>query len=198
MTPGADTSTPALTGGEKARLQAAQSDLIAMGGGLLDGTATPSDVEGALNRLQCLNIDIRTLLNAAHIPPDAGPNELRIAAILRRIPDGWGRELSVATGWHDLVVDTDARLSDLDADYVVHQIKEKYGALRYYCAPSSEDPGPELLEAFDAIVDEAERTSEVTCEQCGEAGTRHQNQREWIKALCARCAPALGYAPAPR
>lgn len=45
------------------------------------------------------------------------------------------------------------RLAAIDPDYVVHQVKEKFGALRYYCAPI-DDLNTEVLEAFRDVIDE--------------------------------------------
>lgn len=109
--------------------------------------------------------------------------------ILQRIPDGWGRWISHAAGWYAIVVACDQRLADIDRDYVVHQIKEKFGTLRFCCAPSSES-----VEVFDAITTEAERVSAITCEHCGEPGVLHEI-RSLVKTLCSCCAGTLGYTP---
>ena len=77
---------------------------------------------------------------------------------------------------------------------MVQQIKEKFGTVRYYSAPGNDDPDPELLDAFDAITDDAERASAITCERCGEPGVLQRTQY-WAKTLCHSCAEPLGYAP---
>lgn len=87
--------------------------------------------------------------------------------------------------------------TEIDAQYGVHQIKEKFGTLRYYCAPSNDDPDSELLDRFDAITGDAERASAITCERCGEHGVL-QRTRYWAKTLCHSCADPLGYVPAPQ
>lgn len=191
-----DDGVPELTESERIRLRATESDVAAMGDGLRNGTATPEDVDGAFARLMSLDIDPQKHLDALHIPADAGQHAPAIKTILLRIPDGWGRWISVDAGWYPLVIATDQRLAELDPDYVVQQIKEKFGTLRYYCAPSGDDPGPELLDALDAITDDAERVSAMTCERCGEAGVL-QRTRYWAKTLCNSCADGLGYAPVP-
>lgn len=152
-----DDGIPELTESEQIRIRAAESDFAAMGDALRSGTATAEGVEGAFARLMALDIDPHRHRNALHIPADAGSHAPALEIILRRIPDGWGRWISVAAGWYPLVVATDHQLAAIDADYVVHQIKEKFGTLRYCCAPSSDDPSPELLDALDAITDGAER-----------------------------------------
>ena len=190
-----DEGIPELTESERIRIRATESDFTAMGDALRNGTATPENVEGAFARFMSLDVDPQKHRNALHIPADAGPHAEAIETILRRVPDGWGRWISVDAGWYPLVVATDRRLTELDANYVVQQIKEKFGTLRYYCAPNGDDPAPELLDAFDAITDDAERASAITCERCGEPGVP-QRTRYWAKTLCSVCGDILGYRPA--
>lgn len=125
-------------------------------------------------------------------PDDAGPHAAALQKILVRIPARWGRWIDVEAGWYPLVITTDSGLAEIDADYVVHQIKEKYGTLRYYCAPSSEGPSGEIRDAFRAVIRDAERASAITCEPCGAPGTLH-NKGPWVKTLCESCAEILGY-----
>lgn len=164
---------PELSDAQKAGWQAAVPDIREMSAGLRDGTATREDMEGALNRLVSCDIDRDALINAVHVPPDAGRYAAALERILRRIPDRWGRWISHDAGWYPIVVACDERLAALDPDYVVHQVKEKFGTLRYYCAPSV-DPSPAVWETFHDITSEAEHASAVTCECCGEPGVLHQ------------------------
>lgn len=192
-----DDGIPELTEAEQLRIRATESDFTAMGDALRNGTATAEDVDGAFARFMALDIDSHRHRNALHIPADAGPYAEAIETILRRISDGWGRWISVDAGWYPLVIATDHRLAEIDAGYVVHQIKEKFGTLRYYCGPSSDDPSPELLDTLDAITDDAERASAITCERCGEPAVL-QRIRNWVKTLCHACAEPLGYTPVPQ
>ncbi len=191
-----DKDIPELTDAEKILYRATESDFAAMGDALRNGTATPDDVDGAFARLLSVDYDRDKHRNALHIPADAGAHAAAIESILRRIPDNWGRWVSVDAGWYPLVIATDQRLAALDPDYVVQQIKEKFGTLRYHCAPAGDDPDLELLDAFDAVTDDAQRASAVTCERCGEPGVL-QRTRYWAKTLCHACAGPLGYAPVP-
>ena len=139
---------PELTPAEQIRVRAMVSDMTEMAAGLRAGTATPEDVEGAVARIMSVDVDRDTMLNALHMPADAGPFAPALETILRRIPDGWGRWIGHDAGWYPIVVALDQRLSAIDPEYVVHQIKEKYGTLRYYCAPSAEEPSPAVVDAF--------------------------------------------------
>lgn len=190
-----DNDIEELTEAEVIRWRAVESDFAAMGDALRNGTATPDDVDGAFARLLSLDYDREKHRNALHIPADAGEHAAAIETVLRRIPNGWGRWLSVDAGWYPLVIATDRRLADIDPDYVVEQIKEKFGTLRYYCAASSDNPSPERLDALDAIVEDAQRVSAITCERCGESGLLRRT-RYWAKTLCAPCGDGLGYTPA--
>lgn len=185
---------PELTPAEQMRVRAMVSDMTEMVAGLGAGTATSKDVEGAVARIMSVDVDRGSTLNALHVPADAGPSASALETILRRIPDGWGRWISHDAGWYPIVVGVDQRLSAIDPEYVVHQIKEKFGTLRYYCAPSADEPGPAVLEVFGAIIGEAERASAITCERCSEPGVLHET-RYLVKTLGASCANSLGYTP---
>jgi hypothetical protein len=189
-----DHDIPELTDAEKIRVRAMVSDMTEMAAGLRAGTATPEAVAGGVARIMSVDIDRDTMLNALHIPADAGPFAPALETILRRIPDGWGRWISHDAGWYPIVVAVDQRLSAIDPEYVVHQIKEKFGTLRYYCAPSGDEPSPAVSDAFRAIIGEAERVSAIICERCSEPGVLHET-RYLVKTLCASCADSLSYTP---
>lgn len=88
-------------------------------------------------------LDHQQMLNAMHVPKDADEHAEALAAMLRRIPDGWGRWISCDRGWYALIVELDGQLSALLPNYVIHQVKEKFGGLRYYWEPGEviHDPG---------------------------------------------------------
>lgn len=158
---------PELTDAQKARWQATVSDVKEMSAGLRGGTMTQQDMQGALNRLLSCDIDRDTLINAVHIPLDAGPYAPALQRILRRIPDGWGRWISHDAGWYPIVVTLDERLATIDPDYVVHQVKEKFDTLRAMRrhsrlrAEASRDPltCPDLIAWFSASCVDVRRAS---------------------------------------
>jgi hypothetical protein len=106
--------------------------------------------------------------------------------VLRRIPDGWGRWIDCDAGWYAILVDLDAKLSRLDPDYTVLQIKEKFGTLRFYCTTQAADNDARVR--FDELVHRAERESAATCERCGRPGVLSSTRGGWYKTLCGRCA----------
>jgi hypothetical protein len=79
-----------------------------------------------------LDVDYQQLLNTVHVPEDAGEHAEALRGILLRIPYGWGRWISCDRGWYPLLVELDEQLRMLLPNYVLHQVKEKFGGLRYY------------------------------------------------------------------
>jgi hypothetical protein len=64
---------------------------------------------------------------------------------------------------------------------IAHQVKEKYGGLRFYYG-GTHDP------YIEGLVRMAEAAAYYTCEQCGSTdGTVSQNKAGWIATLCAKC-----------
>jgi hypothetical protein len=68
----------------------------------------------------------------------------------------------------------------------VAQIKEKYGALRFYLE------GPLDMSASDAlhdVIDAAEAKSLKVCEICGDKGSSMVTPNRWIVCRCKKCHP---------
>lgn len=94
--------------------------------------------------------------------------------VLDRIPEQWGKWIGCSSGWWPLVLETHEAIMKVDPNYEVHQVKEKFGGMRYYIQS-------EVPEAHD-IADAADMKASVICEDCGEPGTRRGGG--WIKTLC--------------
>jgi len=75
-------------------------------------------------------IDTERMTNALHVPSDAGEYEDILRALLERIPDGWGRWIQCGAGWYPILARLEERPREIDPDYRVLQIKEKFGTLR--------------------------------------------------------------------
>ena len=131
-----------------------------------------------------------------HLPEDAGDYSFDLLDIMNRIPIGWGRWISCDKGWYKLLADTNRKMKLMCPTYEIHQVKEKYGALRFYWgipledaawAELDDDTSNTVYEIMYDIAAQAEHQSAYICETCGGHGkTRVRNH--WYKTLCALCA----------
>lgn len=104
-------------------------------------------------------------------------------AVLRRFDAGWPATLDVGDGWLPLIVELDQALAALDPHYTLHQVKEKFGTLRFYYGTSAQTSDTVSAE-MAALVAAAEQRSAQTCEQCGQPG-QLVTHRGWRQTLCA-------------
>lgn len=88
----------------------------------------------------------------------------------------------VGLGWGSLLDDLVSKLEALGWDGDVHQVKEKFGGLRFYVGGVT----PEM----DAAIEEAEARSFLVCEDCGEPG--YPRAGGWTRTLCDSCALSEG------
>lgn len=119
-----------------------------------------------------LDVDYQQLLNEVHVPEDAGEHTEALRGILLRIPDGWGRWISCDRGWYPLLVELDEQLRAVLPNYVLHQVKEKFGGLRYYWDSGEdvhdrEDPEPPTpgRDGNEAERDRWSRQHDAWCER---------------------------------
>lgn len=66
-----------------------------------------------------------------------------------------------------------------DKPIKIHQIKEKYGQLRFYTNFYTEE--------LEKMIDKAEEESEHTCEYCGKHIDGPIIRHHWIYSLCEEC-----------
>lgn len=152
-------------------------------------TSAPQPAGDAfLQALRQLNPD--TTRGKLHVPDDAGRYRDALVAVMLRIPERWGHWISCSKGWYPLITQLDAQLAELDPDYELHQVKEKFGVLRYYA--HSQRQG--VSDRFNQLIRDAERSSAVICELCGAAGVLSANTR-LVRTLCTACAATEGYGP---
>lgn len=178
-----------LTDTEQARYRAAGAATADLRAALDSGDA--DERTAAFGQLmQTLSaMDPVTTRDKLHVPDDAGEYADALRKILLRIPDGWGRWISCDRGWYPIICDLDAALAELDPAYELHQVKEKFGGLRFYFHSDVDGARDQM----HGLVDEAESRCAATCELCGQPGAPHTNRRSWMKTLCAACAAAEGY-----
>lgn len=86
---------------------------------------------------------------------------------------------NTGSGWAGIIRECYQLCVENDAD--IHQIKEKFGGLRFYTGTVRADAGREFYNAINAIT---ERSYEI-CENCGEPGKL--DKTGWWKTLCPRC-----------
>ena len=94
-----------------------------------------------------------------------------------------------ARGWWPLLEELDARLSEIDSDYRLDQVKEKWGLLRVYLADESRRY--ETAPGLKALLAAFERRSSSVCQDCGALGQRQANGGR-IFTLCDPCALVEG------
>jgi len=86
-------------------------------------------------------------------------------------------------GWYKLIYDLCLSLREMLKEnpiegFMVVQVKEKFGGLRFYIGAGSK-------EIFDRI-NKAEQESYHICEFCGGVG-KVRNDLVWIRTLCDKC-----------
>lgn len=102
-----------------------------------------------------------------------GPSEVDPKHMMRGINN-------VGAGWHPLVRELEAKLLEMDQSYILDQIKEKFGGLRYYATNSTTKVD---YAAFHALIHAAEGDSFQICEVCGKQGSL-KSVFGWYKTLC--------------
>jgi hypothetical protein len=136
-----------------------------------------------------------------HVPENAGEYEEDLKEILDRIPIGWGKWISCGKGWYKLLAETNRKMKLMWPQYEIHQVKEKFGTLRFYWGIPFEDESWQAMNEdvrntvhgiMEDIANQAEHRSEYICESCGEYG-RSRTRHYWVRTLCATCAIDQNY-----
>lgn len=66
-------------------------------------------------------------------------------------------------------------------NFIVDQVKEKFGGLRFYVSNDNEE--------IRFLINKAESDCSKICETCGnEGGANNTPEGKWIKTLCPECA----------
>ena len=89
----------------------------------------------------------------------------------------------IGKGWYDIICDLDDAISKIYPMYIVDQVKEKFGTLRFY------------LNAADDIIHGmiwmATEVSGRTCEDCGSMNDVIQTEG-WVTTICKSCLEKRG------
>ena len=157
-------------------------------------------VNGVIPNKSTLLENQSTLLENPDHTSDTTLNDEIAHRLKSRIPKGWGCWISCDTGWYALLDDLDQKISYLAPEYELHQVKEKYGTLRYYIGGPVKDRI--TAEIIADLVSQAEDLSARICENCGSGTSRIRSKYDWtvktrdngwIKTLCDTCALSQGY-----
>jgi hypothetical protein len=89
-------------------------------------------------------------------------------------------DISHDEGWNPLVETLDAELAKISPSYTVRQVKEKFGGLRFYYDPRTDDPV--ARQRMQELVDAAEEASFKLCQWCGQPGKLREGS--WYMTLC--------------
>ena len=113
-----------------------------------------------------------------------------IQAIIQKIDSRFPPHVWCDSGWFPLVISCHKALLEIDPDYKIQQIKEKFGLLRYYFTTDNPDLYPKMLD----VVMEHGRISSTTCEITGKEGAVMHVRDHWLKTIHPDHAPD-GYVP---
>lgn len=94
-------------------------------------------------------------------------------------------------GWIPTIVSLHRKILALVDDYIIYQIKEKFGGLRFYAQPIILDSwSPEnkyhITQIFNHLITSAETSSLNICEVCSKPGTLTVHNY-WYKTRCDDC-----------
>lgn len=116
----------------------------------------------------------------------SNPEELR-QRLYPKFADGFFPDIACGAGWYGLIEELDRKITELDENYKICQIKQKYGSLRYYVEHSTDSI--ELIDQIEELTHAYEDKSLTVCEICGSAGKEGSIKGyEWA-VRCSKCAP---------
>lgn len=108
--------------------------------------------------------------------------QLQIENLKSKFVDDWPNGIDVDEGWYQIVIDCDKDLSQIDPDYQIYQIKEKFGKLRYYYKASKPFEEQTYLK-LTSIINKYEALSGCTCEATGLPGLLMKSPNGYYKTL---------------
>lgn len=104
--------------------------------------------------------------------------------IKSRVKAGAGCGSFFGKGWLDIVLKLDEDISKIDPNYVIDQVKEKFGGLRYYVTLSENITEEQRVEIYEFIHEVEFETSFATCDICGKPGQIGNVVRGYVATRC--------------
>ena len=92
--------------------------------------------------------------------------------LIERINPPFERQIWVDAGWDTILTDLHNEIVDFDPNYRIYQVKEKFGMLCFYMAPTR----PEKYPVIRDIIHKYEQQSLQTCELTGKPGSLKHNK----------------------
>lgn len=107
-------------------------------------------------------------------------------SVNNRIKAGLKEGTPIGDGWMPIVIELDEKLADLDPDYKMASVKEKFGVLRVGTEMSVEQDqtSSTLWDEFYDTVQEYEDKTFTMCEECGGIGQLVKTDTGWLKTRC--------------
>ncbi len=96
----------------------------------------------------------------------------------RGSPGAGAADVDCAWGWWPVIANLDHQIAAIAPDYKLHQIKQKFGGLRFYYGLDEVGFDPRI----DDLIEHAEQIAARTCEPCRAPGRSRGGG--WIKTLC--------------
>lgn len=103
-----------------------------------------------------------------------------IKDILSRFQSGFPKFIDCGNGWSEIIMQCHKELKEVDENYTIAQIKEKFGGLRYYFASTN----PALYAGMCKITSKYMDQSFKICEMCGKPGELRNETR--LRTLCEK------------
>lgn len=111
--------------------------------------------------------------------------------IKKHAPEDYDVQMAIGKGWEGIAHRLTEQIAQLDPDFKVNCIKEKFGSFRYYISSGTTDD--DVKECVYTLIDKAEHEASQTCECCG--STRGAILKGmswgWFVTLCDECRTTL-------
>lgn len=99
-----------------------------------------------------------------------------------RLNKGMGCWSHIEKGWLPLLEELDRKISEINPDYVLDQIKEKFGVLTVYVSHDFVNETQEQYFQIEKLIAETRQKSSEICDVCGNSGSLQKGS--WWRTLC--------------